>query len=442
MASAQSEQAGSLASRLVAHLRIPLFRNAYALASSSILTSGIGMVYWILAAHAYPASLVGLNSAVISVMMFLGGVAQLNLADGAIRFIPTAGKQTGRFVRLTYAISLVIAAAISLAFLSQIGRLAPTLGFLGKSPWLMAWFTLSTMGWAIFVMQDGVLTGLRRATWVPVENTVFSLVKIALMLLFVMSIPQLGIFASWSVGLAITLLPTNFYILRSLVPHHMRQAPQVAEPLALRPVARYVAGDYAGALAWLACTSLLPIMVTQIAGPAANAYYYLSWQISLLLIAVAGSMGSSLVVEAATHPEALGEYAFRVMRQAALIILPMTAALLVLAPTVLLLFGKAYSAEATTLLRLLAISAVPHIAIIIYVSMAQVRRQISRIILALGTLAFLVLGLSAFLLPRLGILGVGYAWLAGQSLVAAGIFISWLRGTNGPHPIGKTNLFK
>jgi O-antigen/teichoic acid export membrane protein len=432
MASILAEQASTLVSRLIEHLRIPLFRNAYALASSSILTSGIGMVYWVLAARTYPANLVGLNSAIISVMMFLGGIAQLNLADGAIRFVPNAGKQTGRFVQIISLISLALAALGSLIFLSQIGHWAPTLAFLGAGPALAIWFTLSTMGWAIFALQDGILTGLRRAPWVLVKNTAYSLVKVILMLIFVTSLPQLGLYASWSVGLAIIVLPTIIIIFRSLLPQHMRQEPQILEPLALRPVARYVAGDYAGALAWLACISLLPIMVLQIVGPTANAYYYLSWQISLLLIAISGNMGSSLVVEATLHPENLREYSYRVMVQAALIVGPAAAVLILIAPYVLLLFGQAYSTEATALLRLLALSTVAYIPTIVYVSMAQVRRRISRIILALGSLCVLVLSLSALLLPRFGILGAGYAWLAGQVLVAGGIFIAWARGADGP----------
>lgn len=85
------KQASSLVARLAAHLHNPLYRNGYALASSSVITAGIGMLYWILAARTYPPGLVGLNSAMISVMMLLGGIAQLNLADGAVRF-PQGGK--------------------------------------------------------------------------------------------------------------------------------------------------------------------------------------------------------------------------------------------------------------------------------------------------------------------------------------------------------------
>src|SRR5437016_588970 len=52
-----------LARSLVAHLRLPLFRNGYALLFGSAATSGLGLLYWVFAARFYPAELVGINSA-------------------------------------------------------------------------------------------------------------------------------------------------------------------------------------------------------------------------------------------------------------------------------------------------------------------------------------------------------------------------------------------
>lgn len=34
--------------RLLSHIRVPLYRNAYAMILSSVSTSGLGIVFWIL----------------------------------------------------------------------------------------------------------------------------------------------------------------------------------------------------------------------------------------------------------------------------------------------------------------------------------------------------------------------------------------------------------
>ena len=53
------------------------------------------------------------------------------------------------------------------------------------------------MAWAIFTLQDGVLIGMRSAPWVAIENGIFGVAKIALLLAFAVALPHLGIYISW-----------------------------------------------------------------------------------------------------------------------------------------------------------------------------------------------------------------------------------------------------
>jgi hypothetical protein len=50
-----------------------------------------GVLYRIVAARTAPAAVVGRNSTAISVMLFLAGVAELNLMSTLVRFLPTSG---------------------------------------------------------------------------------------------------------------------------------------------------------------------------------------------------------------------------------------------------------------------------------------------------------------------------------------------------------------
>jgi O-antigen/teichoic acid export membrane protein len=160
------------------HVRSPLYRNGYALVLSSATTSALGMIYWILAARNYSTEVVGLNSAALSAIMFLSNMSQLNLMSALNRFIPSAGGGTRRLVMYSILISLAVALVASLVFIAGLGIWAPVLAFFGSSPFFVAWFTLTVMAWCIFMLQDAALTGLRLATWVPVENTVFAVLKI------------------------------------------------------------------------------------------------------------------------------------------------------------------------------------------------------------------------------------------------------------------------
>lgn len=62
-----------------------MLRNGYALIVSATAAQVLGVLYWIVAARTAPAAVVGRNATAISVMLFLAGVAELNLMSTLIR---------------------------------------------------------------------------------------------------------------------------------------------------------------------------------------------------------------------------------------------------------------------------------------------------------------------------------------------------------------------
>ncbi len=73
------------------HLDAPFVRNAYSLVGSTLATSGFGVIFWIVAAHLFTKEEVGRDTALISTMLFLSSISQLNLTNGFNRFVPVAG---------------------------------------------------------------------------------------------------------------------------------------------------------------------------------------------------------------------------------------------------------------------------------------------------------------------------------------------------------------
>src|SRR3712207_5882412 len=136
--------------RLAAHVRTPLYRNGYALILSAAATSGLGVVYWMLATRYYTAEVVGLNSAVISAMLLVAGVAQLSWVSGLTRFLPRGGHASRRLVGWAYGLALMAAGLAGLLFVLGVRVWSPALAFLGDSPWFALWFVLATMAWCIF----------------------------------------------------------------------------------------------------------------------------------------------------------------------------------------------------------------------------------------------------------------------------------------------------
>jgi Ser/Thr protein kinase RdoA (MazF antagonist)/O-antigen/teichoic acid export membrane protein len=351
----------------------------------------------------------------------------LNLVNALNRFLPSAGRRTGRIILLSYLASAGMGVIVSLVFLAGISLWAPSLAFLTSTPSFVVVFMLSTIAWGIFALQDSALTGIRQAVWVPVENILFSIAKIILLVAFASLIPAYGILASWLAPLGIALVLVNILLFRRLIPRHVEQARERGEPVQARQVAGYVAGDYAGSLFWMAAAHLQPIIITQLAGAESNAYFYLGWQIAYALYLVSRNMGMSLIAEAAADPVKLNEYSFRVLKQSFRMLVPVVLVIFVGAPWILRLFGREYASEGATLLRLLSLSAIPQIIVALHLSIARVQRDVKTLIFTQASLSIMVLGMIYLFIGRFGITGIGLAWLIAQSLLAAVLIVTRLR---------------
>jgi O-antigen/teichoic acid export membrane protein len=426
--------------RLLDHVRTPLHRDGYALVVNSAFTAATGLLYWIVAANAYAPHALGVNSALIASMMFLAGIASLNLTNVLVRFLPQAGARTARILAWSYAVTAVVAALAGAIFLIGVETWTPRLAFLHSHGGMQAWFVLSTVGWCVFSIQDGVLTALGRAVWVPAENAFFSLLKLGLLPLFAMVLPDYGIFVSWTLAMLMSVAVVNLLVFVRLA-RRLRPATR-GEPFAPREASfrRYFAADYAGSIAWLASINLLPLVVTGVAGATTNAYFALAWAVAFPLYAVATNVGTALVLHGAASGASLGQLLRKAALQSAFVLVPAVIALVALAPLALSLFQHEYAHEGTTLLRLLALGALPNIVLALAVAVARVQRRLRASVVALGAQAALSLGLAVPMLHAFGVTGAGVAWLFSQVLVAAGLLVAARAGAFGDEVRGVVNV--
>jgi len=408
-----------------AHLAAPLYRNAYFLIVGAVVASVAGFLFWALAARRYSSHVVGLNSAAVSAMIFVSGVSQLGLNAVLVRYLPGAGTSTRRFVLVSYGVAGGTSAAFGLVAAVTSGGWAPILEFLGSDPRWLAMFVIATVAWTIFSLQDSVMTGLRQTHWVPIENSLFSAAKVVILVAVVGLAPRAGVFIAWNLPVLLSLVPVNLLIFRRLIPLHVErvdaEAPAFAAPV------RFAAGNYAGSLFFLGSTTLLPIIVGNEAGASATAFFFVPWTIATALQLVALYMTTSLTVEVAFDEARLAEYCRHILMQTLRLVVPVSLFLILAAPYVLRLFGDAYAREGAAVLRWLVLASIPNVVVVLGLSVARLQHSGRQVLVIQALLCALTLGLTVALLPPLGIEGVGIAFLASQTAVAAWLLIGILR---------------
>jgi len=407
-------------------LRLPTFprgdallRLGHLLTLSSLLTSGFGAVYWALATRLYGPETVGRNFTAVSALTLLAGVGQVNLANVLVRFVPAAGPRTRRLVLAAYGAALIGSLVLSAAFVLLVPVIIPGLDFL-HTPLMGAAFIAGTMVFGLFFVQDGALTGLRKPGWVVGGDLAFAVVKVlALVALAALSVTAAAILVSWIVALTVSVLLVNSYLLVRVLPRQRGAAPADTRSAAQVPSARYIALDYLGDVCWLAAMNVPPLLVLSRLGAAPSAYFSLAWAITQLLYLLSINMGLSLLVDSSRDRGMTALW--RVLRHTGILLGLAVLVLGAAAPRILRVFGPGYAQYGTPVFRLMLLSALPNLVYVAAVTVSRAHRRMGTVVVSSALLATLVIGLTAVLLPIMGLTAVGVAWLTAQLVLAAGL---------------------
>jgi len=412
----------SLWQRLLRDLRNPLFRNGYALMANTGITAVLGMGYWLLAAHYFSEEEFGRGQAVIVVMRLFASLTALGLVGALARFLPVAGRRTPELILRGYGIAAGTGAVAAVGFLLTLPLWGETYSVLaGFGPGLF--FVAAVVVWAVFTLQDVALTGLRQATWVPLNSVVFGLLKMGLLVALAGALPNGGIFVSWIVPTAIALIPINWLIFGVVVPRHVRRTADLGQhPPGLREVGRFLAGDFPGALSVLAIVYLVPVVVATQVGEATFGRFSMAHTLGCMIEVLAINMAVSLTVEGSFDRSQLAANCRHALRRALLIIVPIVVVVIVGAPFILQVFGSKFADEGTMLLRLMALAVLPRVLIEVYLSVLRAQSRAHTLALVQIGLATLVLASILVLFPFTNVNGVGYGMLISQTVVALLIF--------------------
>lgn len=411
-------------------LSVPLYLNAYALMLNTAVNSGLGLLYWIVAAHQFSDAEVGRGNALVSLMLMVSVLTQLNAGQALIRFLPRAGTTSRGLLLGAYGVSCGLAVLGSAAVMAYCHLVLPADDPLHVSVPFGAWFVASTAVWSVFTLQDSALTGLRAAVWLPLENGVYGLLKLGLLVLVARTSLVDGVFTSWTLPLLALLVPVNLLLFGRILPRHVRGTAADQQPVGRRVLARYMAGDYTGQVFNQLSSTFLPVLVVGLLGAEHGAYFLPAQTVFVAVNLLSMAITSSLVVEAAKDESHAPRYAAAMLRRLGVTVLPAAALVALGAPWLLELFGHQYRENATLLLQLLMLSTFPRVVVSLYMTMSRLRNRTGPLaVLQLVQAVGIVAGTVA-LSGSLGLDAVGWSALVvevGMAVVLAPSVVRWLR---------------
>lgn len=395
-----------------------LYSNAIYLWGNTTLTALAGLGVWVIVAGLRDSEQVGLGATTVSAMMLLVMFSHLGLGSGLIRFVPEAGRKAPLLMNAAFCLGTLVAGAMALVFLLGLPLWAPRLGFLRDDPLLASSFVLFTAAGTVFWIQDQALVAQRRGELLFLRNVLHNLMRLLLPFALLAGLAgATGIVVSVGAPVVISAaLGAAIFLPASLSGYR----PALA--LARKPIAQilpFSSGTYVSELLMTAPGFVLPLIIINLRTAEEAGYFYVAWFLGYILSTVSFSLGLSLFAEGSNSEGELPRLLRASLRRALALAVAGAVLALFLSNEALLVFGAEYSDNASSLLRIVAIAAIPATITNLYLAAERVRKRIGSLILMGGVVAIATLGISYLLLPEMGLTGAGIGILAGQSLGAA-----------------------
>ena len=335
----------------------------------------LGFGYWALAARLFSQRSVGYGSAAVSAMTLLGTIGMLGMGTVLIGELPRRAARAGLVSAALMAASLgslVLGVGFAILAPHASERFANISGTLSQAAVFVAGVALT----AVSLVFDQATIGLMRGGLQLSRNAVFAVVKLlalpAAAIIFHDGL-GLGITLSWAAGIAVSL---------ALVAIRLMLAGTSILPRPDWGVLRSL-GRTALAHNWLNLSitvpqTLIPVLVTVIVSPSANAAFYAAWTLSGLLKIIPTHLSTVLFAVAAADPQVIARKLRFTLRLSLLIGLPGMVALALSAHLILSFFGPSYARAATVPLLLLVIGYLPSIPKVHYMAVCRATGRVPR----------------------------------------------------------------
>lgn len=394
-----------------------ILANAGSLVGTTVVTSGLGFIYWWLAARQFPPEAVGFGSAAISAMMLLGNVSVLGLGTLLIGELPRQPGKEASLISTALLVAGLVGGGLGLIFAITAPWISADLGALAENTGSISLFALGVSLTAGTFVLDQAVVGLLRSDLQLWRNTIFAIVKLMALLLTGMWLTNklgLTIYTTWLGGNIVSLtVLAGYAVLKNGLANSFRPRWEI-----LRKLGSAALGHHALNLSLQASGLMMPIIVTAVLSARMNAYFYTSWMIASFSAVAPVALTTVLYAVGSSDPEGLGIKIRVTLLLSALAGVMASLVFLVGADLILGLFGAAYAEQASLSLKILGLAVFPLIIKNHFVTICRIYGRVATTALWMGAGSLLELILAAMGAGLGGLTGLSLGWVAAMCIEA------------------------
>jgi O-antigen/teichoic acid export membrane protein len=399
----------------------PLYRNAFFIMFSSVISSGLGFFFWLVVARFFRSTNdVGWAVTLFQTISFVATLGLLGLGVALVRFLPETEKKVP-LVNASLTIVGIGAILLTVVFLVGLPLWAKDFTAILESPvYLIALlFTSAALAFAPILDQAGI--ALRRADVLAWRTLLFSILKIPLAVVFAMiaiTSGRIGVFMAIALAFVASTAIEGLIFLPRILPG-FRPWPEM-DFAHVGPMVRFSLGNYAAASIGGAGALLLPLLIVNALGPDKGteqaAFFYIATIVAGLLYIIPNATFTSFYAEASQRNANRPADERKAILLSLALLVPGIAVLWIFAFQMLTWFGEpAYASGAVGALHILVFASIPAFLNSILSTRVRIRKETRPLIIASSISTVVTLGAGYLLLISNGIDGLAIAYVLGAA---------------------------
>ncbi len=394
-----------------------LLRSAAALASTTVVTAGLGFVYWAVAARFFTAAAVGESSTAIAAMNLIAPLTLLGLGTLLIAELPTMSTGRGAMVSTAAVLTGLVASVV--AFGCAFALPGDFLGLPGiGTPVVATVFAAAVATQSIGLLLDQALLSLFGGGIQLRRNAVQAVVKLVLLIVFALTIPRFGALAIFGSWLAANVVSLAFAALLLVRRHGVAVRRLIPDLRSLHGLHFDAARHHVLNTALLVPYFAMPIVANVVLGSERAAYLYAAWSVAGAVFFVPLSLSTALFASGARDSGTFLLEFRKTLRYSLLASAAATVLIVLFGRWVLAIFGPAYADAGYAPLVVMCLGGLGLIIKDHHVALARVTDDVGREALLVGVLSVAEVAGAVVGAVRGGLTGLTAGWLAAIALGA------------------------
>jgi O-antigen/teichoic acid export membrane protein len=392
------------------------YRNSMYLLINMVVSTGTGFLFVIVCTHFYSQADFGYATSLLGALGVATAFSNIGMNRTLVRFM---GKSANQSQDLVTGILLVSGFAAMTGIV--LSHFFTSFGIKHADTEVILIFIFTVFLMSIKALFDNVFIAIRESSGTLIENSIFNTVRL-LVPIVVIGTGYIGIFSAQLIAVAFA-LAASIIVLRRYHGFNFLVKPSRTS---MSGKWRFALGSYTSDLTGGLPSSVLPIIVVARLGPVAGALWYVAMQITNVLMSVSASINQAMFAEMANAEGNINKFLKRASISMYGVLIPLSAAVFLLAPYILKIFHGNY-VSADHVLRLLTVFALIGVANFITGSILQVYKMVVYITIVNVANAAVVIIYCLFFAHNLD--GIAIGWVLGEIVnfvlfVGGGVFVA------------------